>query len=172
MPPAPALTLPSWRRAFLTLAVALIAQTTVLHSVGARGGTISFVFLVVLWFATAAGTAKGALFGLIAGACEDALAGATGAAWTVATPLSAALAARIVRGTGWDHPLFLGLVTGCAAISRSLLAWFVLRLEHLVATPGEAAMHAALWSATLDALVAGVATTAFRSLRPLRVDRR
>jgi rod shape-determining protein MreD len=171
MPPLPALALPSWRRAFLALAVALLAQTTVLHDVHVRGGTISFVLLVVLWFAASAGAARGAFFGLIAGACEDAISGGTGAAWTVATPLAAALAARAVRAIGWDHPLFLGAVTAFAAFARTIVFWLVLQAERTTPNLDTPAVHAALWSAALDAAVAIVLTATLRGLRPPRVER-
>jgi rod shape-determining protein MreD len=172
MPPMPALAHTSWRWGFAALALALIAQATVLHGLHVRGGTISFVFLVVLWFATGAGTARGAFFGLIAGTLEDAISGGTGAAWTLATPLAAAFAARLVGATGWDHPLFLGLVTAFAALLRSLIFWLVLRAEHPLVVLDAPTLHAALWSAALDAVVVVAATAVFRRLRPLRVNRR
>jgi rod shape-determining protein MreD len=171
MPPLPELAIPSWWRAFAALAIALVAQATVLHGLQVRGGSISFTLLVVLWFAASAGTARGAFFGLIAGACEDAVAGGSGIAWTIATPLCAAVAARIVRGIGWDHPLFLGAVAGLAALLRMVTFWLVLRAQHLNPDLGAPAVHAALWSAAFDALAVLAATALFRDLRPRRVER-
>jgi rod shape-determining protein MreD len=172
MPEMPALAHTSWRWGLGALLVALLAQTTLLHGLQVRGGTISFAFLVVLWFAASAGTARGALFGLIAGALEDAFSGGAGAAWTFATPLAAIVAARSVRTTGWDHPLFLGFVTVVAACLRSFVFWFVTRAEHPLVPLDATTVHAALWSAALDALVVVIATAALPRLRPLRVDRR
>jgi len=172
MPPMPALAHTSWRWGFAALIVALLAQTTVLHGFTVRGGTISFAFLVVLWFATGAGTARGAFFGLIAGALEDAVSGASGVAWTFATPIAAAAAARIVTATGWDHPLFLGLVAAVAVALRSIVFWLVLRAEQPLVALDSHAVHAALWSVALDALAVVLATSAFRRLRPQRVNRR
>ena len=76
------------------------------------------------------------------------------------------IAARIVGATGWDHPLFLGLVTMLAACVRSVAFWLVLRAEHPIVALGSPAAHAALWSAALDALVVVAATAALRNLRP------
>jgi cell shape-determining protein MreD len=172
MPPMPALVVPSWRWAFAALGIALIAQATVLHGMQFRGGSVSLVFLVVLWFAAAGGPARGAFFGLIAGACSDALAGGTGAAWTVSTPVAAALAARVVGLSGWDHPLFLGLIAAFAALARTVAFWLVLRAEGGPMNIGAPEAHAALWSAALDGVVAAVALLAFHQLRPPHVDRR
>jgi rod shape-determining protein MreD len=171
MPPMPALDVPPWGAAFAALAVALIAQSTVLHALRFRGGTLSFVLLIVVWFAVRAGTARGAFFGLIAGACEDALAGITGAAWTIATPLAAVLAARTVRGIGSANPLLFAAVVALTSLFRTFACWFVVRAEGLPLGLDLADVHAALWSAALNAIVATVALLAVPALRPLRVDR-
>ena len=172
MPPMPALDAPPWRWSFLALAVALLAQATVLNRLHLRDGALSLVLLVTVWFAARAGVWRGALFALIAGACEDAVAGNTGAAWTFATPLAAALGGRIVRALDSDNPLLFGAVVAVAALVR-LLAF---RLIEQAQQPGVgfdgADVHAALWSAALDAVVAVIVLAAVPRLRPLRVDLR
>jgi rod shape-determining protein MreD len=172
MPPAPALALPSWWRAFGALAAALIAQATLLAGLHVRGGSISLALLVVLWYAVRAGTARGAFFGLVAGACEDAVAGGTGIAWTVATPLAAMLAARVVRGLRSDNPLFLAGVAGACAFVRILAFWLMLRAQHLMPVLDAPALHAALWSAVSDGTLALAVLLAFKNLRPLHVGDR
>jgi rod shape-determining protein MreD len=171
MPPMPALDAPPWGAAFAALAAALLAQTTVLHAFRFRGGGLSLVLLIVVWFAARGGTARGAFFGLIAGACEDALAGVTGAAWTIATPLAAVLAARVVRGIGSANPLLFAAVVALASFFRVLVFWFVVRAEGARLNLASVDLHATLWSSVIDALIAAAVLLAVPSLRPLRVDR-
>lgn len=166
----PALDAPPWGAAFAALAVSLLAQTTLLHAVRFRGGSVSFVLLVVVWFAARSGALRGAFFGLIAGACEDALSGITGAAWTVATPLAAAFAGRTMRAAGSDNPLVFAAVGALASLVRIVACWFVLRAEGSPLGLHSPGIHAALWSSVLDAAVAAAVLTLVPRLRPLRVD--
>jgi rod shape-determining protein MreD len=169
--PPSALDQPSWARGLLALAVALLAQSTVLHAVHVHGGTLSLTFLVVAWFAIASGTARGALFGLVAGALEDGLCGATGAAWTLATPAAAAVAARVVRGTRWDHPAFVGPVVAAATLLRTVLFWLVSRAEGHVPVLDAAAGRGALWTAVLTGAMAVAVAVAFPKLRAFHAGR-
>lgn len=172
MPPMPALDAPPWRSAFAALAIALLFQTTLLHGLRVHGGSVSFVLLIVVWFAARAGSMRGAFFGLVAGACEDALAGVTGAAWTVATPLVAALTARTLRAVGSDNPLVFASTVALASLMRILGASFVLRAEGSRIGVNPLSIHDALWSSALDAAVALVVLICLPRLRALRVDRR
>lgn len=170
MPPMPALDAPPWRWSFVALAIALLAQATVMARVHVRGGSLSLVLLVTVWFATRAGVARGALFALIAGACEDAVAGNTGAAWTVATPVAAVLAGRIVRALGSDNPVMFGAVVGLAALVRIVVFRLVLQAQQMAAGFDAGSLHAALWSAAFDAVLAALVLLAAPRLRPLRVN--
>ena len=76
---------PVWWHVALALVAALAVQSTLAPFFTFRGASVSFVLLVVAWYAVRTGTLRGLTFGLMAGACEDALAGTTGAAWTFAT---------------------------------------------------------------------------------------
>jgi rod shape-determining protein MreD len=172
MPPVAALAVPPWPVAFVALAIALLLQTTLLHVLHFRGGTLSAVFLVVLWYAGSAPAGRGAFFALIAGALEDALGGTTGAAWTVATPIAAFLVVRIVREVPLRSPIFLGTLTGFAALLRSVLFWVVMAAERHASHIGTTETHAALWSAFLDGLAAFAILVAFRPLRPPDVHAR
>lgn len=166
MPPVAALAVPPWPVALIALAIALLLQTTLLHAAHFRGGTLSAVFLVVLWYAGSAPAGQGALFALIAGALEDALGGTTGAAWTIATPIAAFLIVRIVREVPWRSAAFLGTLAGVAALVRSVLFWVVMAAERHASHIGTTETHAAAWSAFLDGLAAFAILVAFRPLRP------
>ncbi len=172
MPPMPALDAPPWAWSFVALAVALLAQTTVLSRLHFRGGSASFVLLVTVWFAARAGIARGALFALIAGACEDAVAGNTGAAWTVATPVAAAIAGRAIRAVGSDNPVLVGAVVAVAALIRVIVFRLVLQVQGMVPGFDPVSLHAALWSAAIDAALAALVLIFLPALRPLHVEHR
>ena len=76
---------PAWWGVALALVAALVLQTSVAPWLAVRGARVSFVTLIVAWYALRTGSLHGVTFGLIAGSCEDALAGSTGVAWTFAT---------------------------------------------------------------------------------------
>ena len=148
--PAP----PVWWHVALALAAALLVQSTLAPILAFRGGTISYVLLVVAWYGVRSGTLRGFTFGLIAGACEDALAGTTGVAWTFATALVGLVFGRLARTWLADAPLVL--VPGVALMTIVRYGAFVLILK-LEGRPLAFALdhlHAVLWQALLAALVA------------------
>ncbi|MEO6912705.1 MAG: hypothetical protein ABI182_01615, partial [Candidatus Baltobacteraceae bacterium] len=67
------------------LLVALLAQISVLHFLTLRDAEVSPVLIVVVWYATTSDMRRAALYGLIAGLCEDILSTGTGGGWTIAT---------------------------------------------------------------------------------------
>ncbi len=149
------------------LALALTLQTALAPFLSVRGGTVSLVLLVVAWYAVRTGTLRGLAFGLVAGACEDGLAGTTGVAWTFATAVAGALAGRLART--WLSDAKLVLVPGTAALTLARFALFALILQaegRPLALP-LVHFHAVLWQALLDAAVAFVALW----LRPELVTR-
>jgi rod shape-determining protein MreD len=87
-PPAVAYDAPPWWVAALALLAALVLQTVLPPWLALRGAAPGFVLLVVLWYGFRTNFAAGLLLGTIAGACEDALAGWTGAA-TMTAPITA-----------------------------------------------------------------------------------
>jgi uncharacterized membrane protein len=138
----------------LALVVILLAQAAFAPYLSFRGATISFVTLLVAWYAVRTGSLRGLLFGLIAGSCEDALAGSSGVAWTFATGLAGLVAGRLSRT--WLADTKLALVPGAAAITllRDLaFATFMQMQGRPLALP-LAHLHAALWQSALDALAA------------------
>jgi rod shape-determining protein MreD len=144
---------PAWYVAAAWLAVALIAQATVVHYLAIRNVVPSFVLVVVVWYAIRVDARRAAVYGLAAGFCEDALAPQTGAAWTISTCLSALLVSRLSRGFFADSiPLATG-ITVVATLVRALLFWIVMALAGY--PPGLAQMHfhESLLQAALNAAI-------------------
>jgi rod shape-determining protein MreD len=155
---------PHWWFAGSALCIALAVQSTLAPVLAFRGATISFVLLVVAWYGVRGGSLLGLTFGLIAGACEDALAGSTGVAWMFATALAGLAAGRIART--WLADLPLVLVLGVAALTLARYAAFVIIMQIEGRELGLPLLHlhAALWQAALDAAVAFGALRFFPSL--------
>jgi uncharacterized membrane protein len=161
----------TWQVA-LALVAALLWQSSLGSFLQFRGATISFVPLVVAWYAVRTGSLRGLTFGLIAGACEDALAGSTGAAWTLATGLIGLTCGRL-RGTSLADTRLV-LVPGAA------LATFVRYCAFAVAMQAEGRplalplthLHVALWQSALGAIVAFVVLRVFPRLGAANAHRR
>lgn len=133
------------------LVLVLAAQSALAPTLAVRGAAPSFVLVLVAAVAGRAEIGEALLFGALAGAGEDALAG-TGAAWTIATALVAALAASTVGSLGRDARGFAALVA-LATPMRYLVLELVLQLEgHPL--PG---LHPAAWQTGENALVALIA---------------
>jgi rod shape-determining protein MreD len=145
---------PPWLQAGAALTLALAVQSTLAPYLAWRGATPSLVLLVVAWYGVRTGGLRGFTFGLLAGACEDALAGSTGVAWTFSTALAGLLAGRVART--WLADLQVVLVPGIAALTLFRYAAFVIALQMEGRTLGlpEAHLHVVLWQAALDAGVA------------------
>jgi rod shape-determining protein MreD len=145
---------PPWWHAALYLGIALLAQMEVLHYFTFRGAQVSVVLVVVVWYALHADLRSAAIFGLIAGLCEDVLSAQTGAAWTISTTLTALLAGSLSRWFFADSIPVVALVVFLATLLRQLVFWIVMALEGY--PPGYARLHfhSALWEAAIDALFA------------------
>lgn len=144
---------PAWYVAAGWLALAVVAQATVVHYLAVRNVVPSLVLVVVVWYAVRVDARRAALYGLVAGLCEDALSAQTGASWMIATCLSAMLASRLSRGFFADSiPLVTG-ITVVATLVRALLFWILMALSGY--PPGLAALHfhEALLQAALNAVV-------------------
>ncbi len=87
------------------------------------------IFLVVATYALRAGTAGAILLGAAGGLIEDALAGNTGAAWTIATSIAALGISGAARLTFADSPSIFAALLVVAALVREGLYWAVLSLE-------------------------------------------
>jgi rod shape-determining protein MreD len=144
---------PEWWKVALALFAALLLQSTVLARFDLRGGRLSVVLLVLLWFATHAGIARGALFGAIVGLCEDAL-GASGVAWTLADAAVGALAAGLARTPIGDSLLLAAPAVATLTVVRYGLFVAVLSLERGSASPTPVHWHATLWQGLFNGVVA------------------
>jgi rod shape-determining protein MreD len=149
-------------------AIAIIAQTTLLHFVSLRGATPSLVLVAVVWFAIRVDARRAAAYGLIAGVCEDVLAAGTGAAWTISTTLTATLISIASRGFFADSIPLVTLATIVATLLRALLFWTVMSLEGYPAGMAGTHFHQALWQALLNAVVMVVAMLLARRLEGAR----
>ncbi len=136
------------------LAVALIGQAAIAPFASFRGGTVSFVTLLVAWYAVRNGSLRGLTFGLIAGSCEDALAGSTGVAWTFATGLAGLAAGRLARTWLADTKLALVPGAGLVTLLRDGAFAVFMQAQNRPLTLPLNHLHAALWQSLLDALVA------------------
>ncbi len=134
------------------LAIGLLVQIEALHYFSFRDARPSIVLVVVVWYASRAELRSAAIFGLIAGLCEDAL-GATGAAWTISTMLAAAFASTLSRWFFADSiPVAAGVVFA-ATLLRRLVFWIVMALQGYPAGYARLHFHQALWTALLNALL-------------------
>lgn len=155
---------PVWWHVALALGLALGLQATLAPFIAVRGAVVSMVVLVVAWYAVRMGSLRGFAFGMVAGACEDALTGATGVAWTFSTALAGALAGRLARTYLADTKL--ALVPGAAVVTLVRYGAFALIMQsqgHGAALP-LVQLHAALWQSALDAGVALAALWIFPAL--------
>ena len=160
---------PSWKRAALYLAAALIAQISFLHFLALRGATVSVVLIVVIWFAILADARRAAIFGFAAGFCEDMLSLGTGGAWTISTTITALLAGTLSRTFFADS---IPLVTGIVIVStlvRELIFWIVMKAQGFPPGLGSLHFHQALWQALLNAIFVVVAMLIYRYRERLRL---
>lgn len=161
---------PPWWQVGLFLAIALLLQMEVLHYFNVRGAQPSIVLIIVVWYALHADLRSAAFFGLIAGLCEDVLSAQTGAAWTIATTLTAALAGSLSRWFFADSIPVVALVVFLATLVRQLVFWIVMALEGY--PPGYARLHfhGAVWEALLNAafVIAALLAARYREQRATR----
>lgn len=140
----------------LAVTLAVILQSAVLSAFALRGAMPSLVLLVVAWYGLRTGTARGIACGLLAGACEDALAGSSGFAWTFATGFAGALAGRAARPRLSDMKLLvLPLVFALTGVRYFVFA-ALMQAQSRPLTLGSQAVHAVLWQSIFNAALAFV----------------
>ena len=171
-PLVPAPEVPRWWTTALALAVALLLQSQTGSLLSVRGAVPGFILLFVIWYGLRTDVLGGFVVGLLAGACEDALAGWTGAAWTVATAVTGAAAGRAAGTVASESRVWLVPFAALATLVRYALFALVLRIEgHALPLP-TAHLHQVLWQAALNALLAFLALTFLPRLRVSRVGLR
>ena len=157
---------PPWYVAAAWLAVALLAQATVVHYLAVRNVVPSLVLVVVVWYAIRVDARRAAIYGLVAGFGEDALSAQTGAAWMIATCASALLASRLSRGFFADSiPLASG-ITVAATLLRALVFWLVMAMGGYPPGLGTIHFHQAILQSALNAAAIVVAMVVARRFEP------
>jgi rod shape-determining protein MreD len=157
---------PPWYVAAAWLALALVAQTTLVHYLTVRGVVPSLVLLVVIWYAIRADVRRATLYGLAAGLAEDAVAMQTGAAWTISTAATAALASVMSRGFFADSIPLVTVTTVIVTLMRALLFWVVMALTGYPSGLAVLHFHEALWQALLNVVVMIAAMLVARRFEP------
>lgn len=152
-----------WWKAALFLAAALLVQVDVLHFTIFRNAELSVVFVVVVWYATHADVPRAAVFGLIAGLCEDLLSAHTGAAFTLSTMLAAAATGTLSSAFFADSIPLGFLVMFLATLVRNALFWSIMALSGYPAGFGRVHFHQTAWQALLNALCLSAAMLLLRA---------
>lgn len=153
---------PRWYVGGAVLAGALVAQSTIVHYLAVRNVVPSFVLVAVIWYAIRVDALRAALYGLIAGMCEDALAAQTGAGWTIATGLSAVLASVLSRGFFADSIPLVVFMTIVVTLVRALFFWIVAGFSGYPPGLGVLHLHQAVLQAALNVIVMVVAMLVIR----------
>ncbi len=146
----------------LLLCGALLVQVEVMHYLVWRNAEASAVLVLAVWYALHADWRRAAVFGLIAGACEDALSAQTGGAWTIATTLTAIFANTLVRWFFADSVPVAAAIVFAATLLRSMLFWIVMALQNYPPGYARLHLHEALWSALMNAALIAVALAVAR----------
>lgn len=141
-----------WRVSALWLLLAALLQATLVHAFAIRGAVPSLVLLVVVSFSLRAPMRAAILFGACAGVLEDALAGTSGAGWTVATALTASLISASSRALFSDSVSLLAALVIVASLVRETVFWVVMSLQGY--PPGLQIVHTK--AALLDAAYTGL----------------
>jgi len=155
---------PSWARAAIWLAAALLLQVTGLVAPRWHQAVPSAVLIAVLWFAVRSDPRRAGLYGLIAGLCEDAIAGTTGGAWTLSTTVVAVLASRASAVFFADSIPLIAVLAFIATLVRDALFWSVMALEGYPAGLGTLHAHAAVRQGVLNAVVAAALVAIVRRI--------
>ena len=166
---------PQWWQAAIVLAVALLAQVELMHYLAFRHAEPSAVLVAVVWYALRTDARRAALFGLIAGGCEDLLGGSltgggTGGALTIATTATALLVSSLSQRFFADSIPVVGTAVAIATLFLRLLYWAVMSLEGYPRGYAQVHLHQALWEALLNVVLVAVLMLGARLLenRPSR----
>ncbi len=137
------------------IALALVVEAALVPYIAIRGAVPSAVGIGVALFALRARVPTALVLGVLAGALEDALSGATGAAWTVATALTAVIIALSNRLIFVESAVRLGVAIAIAVLVRDALFWLGMKVAGYPSGLGTAHLHIAL----ISAVESGILTT-------------
>jgi rod shape-determining protein MreD len=147
------ITAPPWYISAAWLALALIAQASLMHIFVIRNVEPSVVLVAVVWYAIRVEPWRAAAYGCAAGVVEDLLSYHTGAAWTVSTTAVALVASMISRGFFADSIPLVATITFVATLVRQLIFWVTMGFEGYPSGLGMIHFHEALFEALLNAFV-------------------
>ena len=145
---------PAWWILAIAVFAALLLQSSLAPVLAFRGASPSLVTLVVAWYAVRTGTLRGLAVGLAAGACEDALAGTTGVAWTFASGFVGALSGRLARTWMADTKVVLVPLAGAITFVRYLAFVVLMQAQGRALESPLVHVHAVVWQSFMDALIA------------------
>lgn len=148
---------PAWWHAGIILFVALVFQMTIAHALAFRDAVPSAMLVAVIWYAIRVDARRAAIFGLIAGLCEDLLAGGTGGAWTVSTTLVAATTGFLSGNFFADSLPLAAAMAALATLARNAIFWVMMAFEGYPPGLGTTHFHQTLWQSLLDAALIVVA---------------
>ncbi|MFN2449080.1 MAG: rod shape-determining protein MreD [Candidatus Baltobacteraceae bacterium] len=153
---------PAWWAAALLLAGALLLQIEIMHYVTFRNAEPSLVLVLVVWYALHADWRRAAMFGIAAGACEDAF-DITGGAWTISTALTALWASVLSRWFFSDSIPVAAAVAFLCTLLRALIFWSAMSLTAgYPAGYARVHFHQALWMSVMNAALMAIALALVR----------
>jgi rod shape-determining protein MreD len=150
-----------WVLLLLALA-AIVAQSTLLHSLSLRGARPSLVTILVTWAGLRCGVATGGILGLIAGLVEDGLGGA--GTDVLGTTLAGFAAGSLKARFFADSLPVFACAVGAATVIRGAVTYAVMEIGL-----GERGMfhtfsHALAWQVVLNVVLAGAILLLLRAL--------
>lgn len=151
--------------------MALILQSTWLHALALRGGSLDLLVIFVAWYAATAGTSRGFVYGGLCGLAEDALAVQTGGAHALALGLTGAICGLGSRFVFPDSVFAIAGIVTVGTVANAAIFWAVMSMGGYPAGLGTLHFHRSVWSALLDALVFLVLWSASTWLRNRRRSR-
>jgi rod shape-determining protein MreD len=162
---------PAWGLA-LALFAALVAQTSLVPLLPIRGAFPSLVLILVIWYAVRSGPREAVLYGTIAGACEDSLAGTTGAAWMFSTAFVALIAGALAGVPFARTRLGSAVIVATLTLVRFFAFIIVERIEGRPLALVTLHLHAVLWQSVFNALLLSLALTVQARILAYRVAHR
>jgi rod shape-determining protein MreD len=148
---------PRFWTAAIILTLALLFQLSLAHLFAFRTAVPSAVLVAVVWYSIRVDARRAAIFGLIAGLCEDIFAMGTGGAWTVSTTVVAVLAGALSRDFFADSLPIAAVLAAIATLVRNTIFWGVMSFEGFPSGLGTVHVHQTLWQAVLNAILITVA---------------
>jgi rod shape-determining protein MreD len=133
--------------------LAVFVQTVFAPLLTLRATVPSFVCIAVVLYAAKAEIRRGVLLAVIAGICEDCVAG-TGGAWTIATTLTALAAGGVARAFFSEGFVALGALVAFGVLLRDAVFWISMSLQGYPRGFAFTHFHAALWQGAFSGLCA------------------